>query len=230
MALARASTRAAGASRRATTRDARAATRGDARRARAAIAAYDCVEFVDDSDGREGTFFAVVDVRDDGRETVVRALRRSDSEPRVWVEDEAAPDEAVKSRAISRSERRTGDSTRTESARWTRGRSRRTSERDVVDCIDISVVHYRRRARPVKPQTMRAGEHAAQSERRRETRDLGSSKPRNARKKRWTFGKPHALSWSRYRCKLTEREATTCGSTLSAASVPMAFSATRVTL
>ena len=104
MALARASTRAAGASRRATTRDARAATRGDARRARAAIAAYDCVEFVDDSDGREGTFFAVVDVRDDGRETVVRALRRSDSEPRVWVEDEAVPDEVVKTSALRRVE------------------------------------------------------------------------------------------------------------------------------
>ena len=45
-----------------------------------------------------------MDVRDDGREAVVRALRRSDSEPRVWVEGRGGADEVVKTSALRRVE------------------------------------------------------------------------------------------------------------------------------
>jgi hypothetical protein len=47
------------------------------------------VEFVDDASGRSGKY-AVVETRDDGREAVVRALRRSESERHVWVESDEA--------------------------------------------------------------------------------------------------------------------------------------------
>ena len=74
------------------------ARRGSAR-ARAAIAAYDCVEFVDDSSGRSGKY-AVVETRDDGREAVVRALRRSESERHVWAESDQAVDAVVLTSAL----------------------------------------------------------------------------------------------------------------------------------
>ena len=78
------------------------ARRGSAR-ARATIAAYDCVEFVDDSSGRSGKY-AVVETRDDGREAVVRALRRSESERHVWVESDEAEDAVVRTSALRRIE------------------------------------------------------------------------------------------------------------------------------
>ena len=97
--MTRAGARSRAAARRRTSVRAR---RGSAR-ARAAIAAYDCVEFVDDSSERSGKY-AVVETRDDGREAVVRALRRSKSERHVWVESDEAEDAVVRTSALRRIE------------------------------------------------------------------------------------------------------------------------------
>jgi len=103
MARAAPTTRAGARSRAAARRRVRRATATEASVARAAIAAYDCVEFVDDSSGRSGKY-AVVETRDDGREAVVRALRRSESERHVWVESDEAEDAVVRTSALRRIE------------------------------------------------------------------------------------------------------------------------------
>jgi hypothetical protein len=97
----------------------------DSRDAVVVVQPYDCVEYVDAATG-ESKIAAVVGVSPDDATIVLRALVRSESEPRAFLCMDDDANDVVASRAYSRAtfrrERQIDETIRTASTRWIVGR------------------------------------------------------------------------------------------------------------